>query len=323
MNGAARTRPTILTDLRHDFEGNGTMRGRMAAAGLAAVLVLGACSGDDSGDDDAAPEEEPATTEAPAEDTTTTTAPAETLRILVSNDDGYSAEGIDALVEGLLTLDDVEVTVSAPLENQSGTSDSTTPGEEATSEEETLSGHPAVAVDGFPADSVEAGLASLAEPPHLVISGINEGQNIGPLTELSGTVGAARTGARAGIPALAVSQGIFFDGSGPPPDYPSAVELALEWVEEHRDELVAAEPVDGVAAVTNLNVPTCASGELSELVEVPVATEAEAAGLDLGAVDCTVARRGSHERRQRLPDRPPGAQRADRLIDPEQVPTAR
>ena len=259
------------------------MRGRITAACLAATLVLAACGGDDGGggDDQAADD-----TEAPAEDTTTTTAaPAETFRILVSNDDGYGAEGIDALVEGLLTLDDVEVTVYAPLENQSGTSDSTTPGEEATSEVETISGYPAVAVDGFPADSVEAGLAAAAEPPHLVVSGINEGQNIGPLTELSGTVGAARTGARAGIPALAVSQGLFVNG-GPEPDYPTAVELAVAWVEEHRDELSAAEPVDGVAEVTNINVPTCPSGEVGELVEVPVATEAQAAGLDIGAVDC-------------------------------------
>lgn len=256
------------------------MRGRIAATGLAALLVLGACSSDDGGG-----EEEAAETTAAPESTTTTAAPAETFRILVSNDDGYAAEGIDALVEGLLTLDDVEVTVSAPLENQSGTSDNTEPGDQATSDVETLSGQPATAVDGFPADSVEQGLAAAAEPPHLVVSGINEGQNIGPLTELSGTVGAARTAARAGIPALAVSQGILLNG-GPEPDYPSAVELALAWIEEHRDELVAAEPVDGIAAVTNLNVPTCPTGELGELLEVPVATEDQVAGQDLGAVNC-------------------------------------
>jgi 5'-nucleotidase len=249
------------------------MRGRIGAGSLAAaLLLLGACSGDDGGDD-AAPKDPDAT--------------AETLRILVSNDDGYAAEGIDALVEGLTSLEDVEVTVYAPRENQSGTSDNSTPGEEPQQEVQTLSGHPAVAVDGFPADSVEAGLAALADPPHLVVSGINEGQNIGPLTELSGTVGAARTGARADIPALAVSQGLLLQG-GPEPDYPAAVELTLDWVEEHRDDLVGAD--DGalppLPPVTNLNVPTCPVGELGELIEVPVATEAEAAGLDLGAVDC-------------------------------------
>ena len=263
------------------------MRGRMTAACVAAALVLAACGGDDGGGDDQAAED----TTAPAEDTTTTTAaPAEPLRILVSNDDGYAAEGIDALVEGLLTLEDVEVTVFAPLENQSGTSDNTNPGlDEATTEETTLSGYPAVAVDGFPADSVEQGLdAMAAELPHVVISGINEGQNIGPLTELSGTVGAARTAARAGIPALAVSQGILLDG-GPEPDYPVAVDLTLDWVTEHREELVAAEPGGAVTEVTNLNVPTCPTGTQGELIEVPVATEAQVSGQDLGAVDCEAA----------------------------------
>ena len=125
----------------------------------------------------------------------------------------------------------------------------------------------------------------MAEPPHLVVTGINYGQNIGPLTELSGTVGAARTGARNGIPALAVSQGVFLNGR-PEPDYPAAVALAQDWIEEHRDELVAAEPIDGIAQVENLNVPTCPSGTQGDLLEVPVATEAQVAGLDYGAVDC-------------------------------------
>jgi 5'-nucleotidase len=262
------------------------MRVRTIAVALAAVLVRAGCGGDDGGGDEAA--DTTAAEEAPAEDTTSTTAPPDPLRILVSNDDGVGGEGIDALVEGLLTLDEVEVTVSAPLENQSGTSDNEEPGDQPESEATLISGYPATAVDGFPADSVLQGLADAEEPPHLVISGINEGQNIGPLTELSGTVGAARTGARAGIPALAVSQGLFLN-EGPEPDYPSAVELVLAWVEEHRAELVAAEPVDGVADVTNLNVPTCPAGELRELIEVPVATEAEIQGLDLGAVDCETA----------------------------------
>lgn len=260
------------------------MRGRMTAACVAAALVLAACGGDDGGaTEDAASSD----TEAPTEDTTTTTAAPEALRILVSNDDGHEGvgEGLDALVEGLLTLEDIEVTVSIPLEDRTGTSDSSEPGEQATSEVTTLSGYPATAVAGFPADAVEQGIATMEEPPHIVVTGINYGQNIGPLSELSGTVGAARTGGRAGIPALAVSQGIFING-GPDPDYPAAVALTLDWINERRDELVAAEPIDGVAEVTNLNVPTCPTGEQGELIVVPVATEAQVGGDDLGAVDC-------------------------------------
>jgi 5'-nucleotidase len=256
----------------------------MATAGLAAVLVLGACSDDGGSEDDTAAEDTTATSEADA--TTTTAAPVESLRILVSNDDGHQGhrEGLDALVEGLTALEDVEVTVSIPLQDRTGSSDTSEPGEQPTSEVETLSGYPVTAVDGYPADAVEQGIAAMAEPPHVVITGINYGQNIGPLTELSGTVGAARTGARNGIPSLAVSQGLL--GEGPEPDYPTAVALVEEWVAEHRDELVAAEPVDGIAEVHNLNVPTCPTGEVGELLEVPVATEAQIAGIDIGAVDC-------------------------------------
>jgi 5'-nucleotidase len=246
----------------------------MAAAGLAAVLVLGAC-----GSDDDATEDTTATTG--AADSTTTTAAPEPLRILVSNDDGYQAEGIDALVQGLLTLDDVEVTVYAPLDQRSMTGEQSTPGDQPTSDVELQSGYPAVAVDGFPVDTVEVALAELPEPPDLVVTGINEGQNIGqPIIDISGTVAAARTGARAGIPALAVGGGQSDDD--PVPDYASAVDLVLDWVTEHRDQL---EPSTGTAPVANLNVPVCPPGELGDLLEVPVATAEQAHG-SIYAIDC-------------------------------------
>ncbi len=65
---------------------------------------------------------------------------------------------------------------------------------------------PGKAVAGFPADTViyastRAGCSSV---PHLVVSGINAGQNVGPAVTLSGTIGAARTAAKRGIPAIAV-----------------------------------------------------------------------------------------------------------------------
>ena len=137
------------------------MRGRigwtLAATVCVAVLAAG-CSSDDGGSDDAASD----TTEAAAE-TTTTTAPAETLDILVSNDDGFDAEGIDAVVEALIALPDTNVTVVAPAENQSGSGGNTTPGELTATEEETLSGYPVTAVQGFPADAVNYGLENVVE----------------------------------------------------------------------------------------------------------------------------------------------------------------
>ena len=137
------------------------------------------------------------------------------LQVLITNDDGVSAEGIDALVEAVRKLPRVKVTVVAPATNQSGTSDKTTPGTLVPEPTLTISGYPALAVPGFPADSVIAALAG-ADPtkPDVVLSGINQGQNLGALSDVSGTVGAARTAARHGIPALAVSQ-----GTGSPPDY--------------------------------------------------------------------------------------------------------
>jgi 5'-nucleotidase len=245
---------------------------RRAVVMAAMLVLLGAC-----GDDGTTEDEDAAGT------STTTTVPAGPLRILVSNDDGVDGEGIDVLVEALGQLEDVEVTVYAPAENQSGTSDRATPGDDPEQETELISGYPAVAVDGFPADSVLQGLAALEEPPHLVVSGSNEGQNVGPLTEISGTVGAARTAARQGVPALAVSQGLIPDTE---PDYETGVQYAVDWVSENRSDLLAGEPGAGSAEVTNLNIPTCPTGEVRGKVEAPTATEAEAADTDLFAVDC-------------------------------------
>jgi 5'-nucleotidase len=186
-----------------------------------------------------------------------------TLRVLVTNDDGVAAPGIDVLVEALRELPRLRVTVVAPAENQSGKGDATTPDLPPATETTTASGYPATAVPGTPADSVIYGLDDVVtKPPHLVVSGINEGQNLGPALEISGTVGAALTAARDGVPALAVSQGL-----GDEPDYPEAAELAIDWVKEHRKRLVRrAVDADEVA---NLNVPTCATGEVRGLVEVP------------------------------------------------------
>lgn len=244
---------------------------RSALVALALLLPLSACSSSDDGD------ASPTTTEA-AEETTTTEAAVEPLQILVSNDDGYSAEGIDALVEGLKTLEGVEVTVVAPLDQQSGTGGNETDGELTASEVELASGEPATAVDGFPADSVRYAFETMGVEPDLVITGINEGQNLGPLVNASGTVGAARKAVSFGVPAFATSQGLAEEL-----DYDAAVPLILEWVTEHREALAAGEaPVE----VTNLNIPSCDEGELRGLLEIEADLDGDGAA-SLGASDCT------------------------------------
>lgn len=245
---------------------------RVTLAVVAALLPLAACGSD--GSESSAPEPEETVTE----ETTTTVAEADPLQILVSNDDGYAAEGIDALVEGLLTLDGVEVTVVAPLEQQSGTGGKSTAGELAVTDVELASGHPAKAVAGFPSDSIRVAMDELGIEPDLVITGINEGQNLGPLVDASGTVGAARAAVARGVPAFATSQGLATE-----PDYESAVPLILDWVTEHREAIAAGE---AEVEVTNLNIPTCETGELRGLLEIEADLDGDG-GASLGESDCT------------------------------------
>jgi len=203
------------------------------------------------------------------------------LRILVTNDDGFAAEGIDAMVEGLIADPNNEVIVCAPSSNRSGSSDMTGPstrcGNLDVTTDTTASGYPATVIDGCPADAVNYALANLymaGEPPHVVLSGINEGQNVSePIaTGVSGTVGAAKTAARSGVPALASSQGEPQPGSEL--DFPAGVTAVLSWLSENRGALAAGgvTPTD----VTSINIPSCATGSIrGTLVGLPLAPIAD------------------------------------------------
>ena len=122
-------------------------------------------------------------------------------RILVSNDDGIDAPGLVALVEALEPL--AEVSVMAPQTEQSATSHALTL--QHPLRVRTL-GPRRWSVNGTPTDCVLLALEEfLPEPPDLVISGINEGPNMGEDVIYSGTVAAAMEGAILGVPSLAVS----------------------------------------------------------------------------------------------------------------------
>ena len=235
------------------------------------ALVAAGCSSSDSNDDSAK-----ATTTTAASKATTTTAAAKKLTILVSNDDGYAAEGIDAVVEGLSKLPDVDVEVVAPATNQSGTGGKTTPGTLTATKVTTKSGHAATAVKGFPADSVNYAFDTLKLKPQLVVTGINQGQNLGPVADLSGTVGAARAGVAHGVPALASSQGL-----GKTFDYPTGTEYVTKWVEDNRDALVGGS---AKLQVNNMNIPSCDAGTVHGLKEVPSGTDGANA---IKPQDCT------------------------------------
>lgn len=128
------------------------------------------------------------------------------MRILIANDDGYLAPGIAALAracEGLGAID-----IVAPEQNASGTSNAlslTRP--LSVFEARVASGHAVKVVNGTPSDCVHVALTGvLPTRPDIVVSGINNGANMGDDTHYSGTVAAAMEGFLFGIPALAFSQ---------------------------------------------------------------------------------------------------------------------
>ena len=124
------------------------------------------------------------------------------MKILICNDDGYQAPGLVALYEALKTVADVEVV--APEINNSAKSNALTL-HAPLYVEHAINGFRFV--NGTPADCVHIALKGLlGYLPDLVVSGINNGANMGDDTIYSGTVGAAMEGYLFGIPAIAFSQ---------------------------------------------------------------------------------------------------------------------
>ena len=124
------------------------------------------------------------------------------MRILISNDDGYLAPGINALAEALASVADIIVV--APDSNRSGSSNSLSL-DRPLSVQQASNGF--YFVNGTPTDCVHIALTGMLDyRPDLVVSGINNGQNMGDDTLYSGTVAAATEAYLFGIPAIAFSQ---------------------------------------------------------------------------------------------------------------------
>jgi len=128
------------------------------------------------------------------------------LRILATNDDGVNADGLWHMVESLSQVG--EVVVVAPDRDQSGVGTSVTLHQPVRVREirPAVKGVKCYAVEGTPADSVILALGRLVEGEvDMVLSGINEGPNLGSDVLISGTVNAALLGHLMGIPAVALS----------------------------------------------------------------------------------------------------------------------
>ncbi|MES2260499.1 MAG: 5'/3'-nucleotidase SurE [Pseudomonadota bacterium] len=172
------------------------------------------------------------------------------MKILISNDDGYLAPGINALAEALATIADIVVV--APDSNRSGASNSLSL-DRPLSVQQASNGF--YFVNGTPTDCVHVALTGmLADKPDLVVSGINNGPNMGDDTLYSGTVAAATEGYLFGIPAIAFSQGSY--GWEHIED---AAKLARDIVQRYFDTLPSPY-------LLNVNIPNRAYADMGKLV---------------------------------------------------------
>jgi 5'-nucleotidase len=168
------------------------------------------------------------------------------VKILVSNDDGFRAEGIRRLREALGTLADVTVTVMAPDRNRSGASNSLTLDVPL----RVFEAEPGVYyVPGTPTDCVHLAVSGFFNYEHdMVVSGVNDGPNLGDDVLYSGTVAAAIEGRFLGLPTLAVSL-CTSPGSGR--HFETGAAVAKRLVEQ-----LFRKPLErGRSLILNVNVP--------------------------------------------------------------------
>ncbi|HPE80454.1 MAG TPA: 5'/3'-nucleotidase SurE [Gammaproteobacteria bacterium] len=162
------------------------------------------------------------------------------MRILLSNDDGYQAPGLEALHGAISGI--AETIVVAPDRDRSGASNSLTleqPIRARTGE------NGFIRVEGTPTDCVHLAITGLLEEePDMVVSGINAGANMGDDVIYSGTVAAATEGRFLGYPAIAISI-----ASHTPRYFDSAARVAVDLVQRLCERPLAAD------SILNVNVP--------------------------------------------------------------------
>ena len=165
------------------------------------------------------------------------------MKILISNDDGYRADGIHSLTEALAAF--AQVTVVAPDRNRSGASNSLTLDMPLRVFEFGTDRY--VVANGTPTDCVHLAISGLFEYDHdMVVSGVNDGANLGDDVLYSGTVAAAIEGRFLGLPAIAVS---LVTQPGSQLHFATASRIAAELVMR-----VQRSPLHQ-ATILNVNVP--------------------------------------------------------------------
>lgn len=172
------------------------------------------------------------------------------MHILLSNDDGYFAQGLASLAESLSRH--ARLSVVAPERNRSGASSSLTLERPLRA---TRMANGFVKVDGTPTDCVHLAITGLLDrEPDMVFAGINHGANLGDDVLYSGTVAAATEGRFLGLPAVAISLASPTSGSGV--HFASAAEVASQLVVRLLQQPLPAD------TVLNVNVPDLPLGEI-------------------------------------------------------------
>jgi len=179
------------------------------------------------------------------------------MRILITNDDGIRAEGLEALERIARALSD-DVWVVAPETEQSGAGRSLTLSNPL--RVHALGGR-RFAVDGTPTDCVMLGIQELIEGrrPDLVLSGVNRGQNLAEDVSMSGTVAGAIEGMAMGVPSIALSQTTAFSHEEVRTYFETAEAFAPGII---RKLLGAGWPAD---VIINLNFPAKAPDDVTEV----------------------------------------------------------
>jgi 5'-nucleotidase len=177
------------------------------------------------------------------------------VKVLVTNDDGIQAQGLQTLRRALTAIPELDVHVIAPDSNRSATARSITTRSPLWVEEVTFAdGETGFATEGTPVDCVRfADLGLLGDRPELIVSGINHGANLGDDITYSGTVAAALEGIVLGLPAIAISQqsvsGEMDFRAGRSFDFEFAAALAAQVVQ------VVAERSLPEGTLVNVNTP--------------------------------------------------------------------
>jgi len=176
------------------------------------------------------------------------------MRILLTNDDGINARGLDLLETVARTFSD-DIWVVAPTEEQSGAGHSLT-----LTQPIRLRRHDnrRFSVTGTPTDAVMLALAHIMKdsPPDLILSGINRGANLAEDVTYSGTVSAAMEGALAGVRSIALSQSYSREGMGDTVPFAAAE----AWAEKVLAPLVSMETTPGT--LLNINFPALAPDDV-------------------------------------------------------------